>query len=101
MLYGRNYINVIVSKGLEESTTRPVWRYIKFQRPNNFGISPLIESGGVHTGSAIQADIPNPQFLSVLKKDEGTAMPKTQGKGFPSIGVLHADAVLVNTLMKL
>ena len=80
------YVNSVFLEGLESKDTKPFWRYIKSQRQDAFGISPLKLNGTLHSDPREKANILNNQFKSVSTPQEppGSNVPKLEGLRFPS-----------------
>ena len=63
------YINGILQAGLDEGTSKPFWGYIRQQRQDNVGVSPLKKDGKLHADSLSRCEILASQFKSVFTKD--------------------------------
>ena len=63
---------------LETQNSKPLWRYIKSQRQNRCGVSPLLHDGQLHSDSRRKAEILNQQFCSVFTDEDTTNMPKLE-----------------------
>ena len=64
------YINKILSEGLENKSQKPFWKYIKSQRTESSGVAPLKEAGEIHSNFAKKASILANQFCSVFTLDD-------------------------------
>ena len=64
------YINNILTEGLETKSQKPFWRYIKSQRTESTGVAPLKEAGEIHSNSNKKASILANQFRSVFTLDD-------------------------------
>ena len=71
-----DYVNNNIKTGLENNNTKPLWRYIKGQRNDNIGVSPLKEHGQIHSESKAKAGILLRQFSSVFTKTAYKVMPR-------------------------
>ena len=60
-----NYINNKLQIALEQGDSGPFWRYIRSQKQDNVGISPLKDGGKLHTDSIKKAESLSNQFKSV------------------------------------
>ncbi|XP_064633636.1 uncharacterized protein LOC135491593 [Lineus longissimus] len=65
------------------------WRYVKSQKNDNNGISPLRQDGKLHTKPREKARILNNQFKSVYTKDQIDDIPTPARDKKPSIEELH------------
>ena len=61
-----NYINNKLQIALEQRDPGPFWRYIRSQKHDNVGISPVKDGGKLHTDSMKKAEILSNQFKSVF-----------------------------------
>ena len=95
------YVNSVLLEGLESNDTKPFWRYIKSQRQDAFGISPLKLNGTLHSDPREKANILNNQFKSVFTPREppGSTFPKLEGPRFPSIDSLSIQVEGVQKLL--
>ena len=84
-----NYINDVLQLGLEQGDTKPFWRYVKAQRQDNVGVSPLLDNGVLHTDGRSKACILNKQFTSVFTREDVSNIPKMQGPQYPDIAELQ------------
>ena len=62
------YINGILQAGLDEGTSKPFSGYIRQQRQDNVGVSPLKKDGKIHADSLSRCEILASQFKSVFTK---------------------------------
>ena len=82
------------------SITRKFWRYIKNQKRDNCGISPLTSNGQVHEDSKGKAEVLNSQFQSVFTNEDTSRMPKLPHKDrLPSIEELQVSTKGIQKLL--
>ena len=74
-----SFINDKLSTSLETENSKPFWRYIKSQRQDRCGVSPLLHASQLHSDSRRKAEILNQQFCSVFTDEDTTNMPKLEG----------------------
>ena len=83
------------------SMTKKFWRYVKNQKRDNCGISPLTSNGQVHEDSKGKAEVLNCQFQSVFTEEDTTQMPKLPDTDrLPSIEELQISAKGVQKLLE-
>ena len=61
--------NNIIEEGLKNNGTKPVLRYIKSRKQDNIGVSPLKDTGALHSDSQEKTNTLLRQFQSVFTKD--------------------------------
>ena len=93
-------MNGILQTSLEETNTKPFYRYIKAQKNDNFGISSLKFNGLMYSDSSSKSEILNEQFQSVFTKESTTATPRLFGNKYPSIGNLSITLKGVQKLLE-
>ena len=71
-----SFINDQLLTSLETQNSKPFWRYIKSQRQDRYGVSPLLHNGQLHSDSRRKAEILNQQFCSVFSDEDTTNMPE-------------------------
>ena len=74
-----SYINDRLSESLEQKNSKTFWRYIKSQRQDGSGVSPLKHDGQLHSDSSRKATILNQQFCSVFTSEDTNNIPKLPG----------------------
>ena len=84
---------------LEQGDSGPFWRYIRSQKQDNVGISPLKDGGKLHTDSIKKAEILSNQFKSVFTHEDTTAIPHLQGPDYPTIPSLEVTPLGVTKLL--
>ena len=95
------YINNILTEGLENKTQKPFWRYIKSQRTESTGVAPLKESGQLHSESSKKASILANQFRSVFTVDDDEAADTfLEGPSYPPMDDITIDEAGVVKLLK-
>ena len=94
-----NYINNKLQNALEQGDSGPFWRYIRSQKQDNVGISPLKDGGKLHTDSIKRAEILSNQFKSVFTHEYTTAIPHLQGPDYPTIPSLEVTPLGVTQLL--
>ena len=77
-----DHLNGILQTSLEEKNTKPIYRYIKAQKNDNFGISSLKFNGLMYSDSSSKSEILNKQFQSVFTKKSTTATPRLFGNKY-------------------
>ena len=73
------FINDKFLTSLETKNSKPFWRYIKSQRQDRCGVSPLLHVGQLHSDSRRKAEILNQQFCSVFTDEDTATLPKLEG----------------------
>ena len=63
------YINGVLVQGLAEGDQKPFWRYIRSQRQDNQGVSPLRSGSQLCSDALTKARLLSEQFSSVFTKD--------------------------------
>ena len=63
-----SYLNEVLSLSLAEGDCKPLWKYIRFQKQDNLGISALKEKGKLVSDATSKAEILSHQFSSVFTK---------------------------------
>ena len=94
------YIGGMLNDGLESGNHKPFWRYVKSQRQDNCGVSPLKWNGELHSDSKDKAQILNDQFSSVFTKDEQHAKTVLEGPSLPPLAGLNISEKGVAKLLK-
>ncbi len=79
------YIHGILQDSLDNSNTKPFWKFVKVQKQDNVGVTPMKVDGYLHTDSKDRANILNEQFKSVFTKNNQTITPRFIGPRFPPI----------------
>ena len=64
-----DYVNGIISDGLEKGNHQPFWSYIKHQRQDGQGVAPLRVGSQLYIDSASKAATLSEQFKSVFSRD--------------------------------
>ena len=95
-----NYINNKLKIALEQGDSGPFWRYIRSQKQDNVGISPLKDGGKLHTDSIKKAEILSNQFKSVFTHEDTAAIPHLHGPDYPTIPSLEVTPLGVTKLLK-
>ena len=94
------YIGGMLNDGLESGNHKPFWRYVKSQRQDNCGASPLKRNGELHSNSKDKAQILNDQFSSVFTKDDQHAGTVLEGPSLPPLAGLNISEKGVAKLLK-
>ena len=68
---------------------KPLWKYVRSQKQESFGITALKSNGSLYTDSLSKSEILNQQFKSVFTPPSLTEAPKLPGTPFPPIKDLH------------
>ena len=84
-----NFLETILRTGLESGDTKPLWKYVRSQKQESFGITALKSNGSLYTDSLSKSEILNQQFKSVFTPPSLTEAPKLPGTPFPPIKDLH------------
>ena len=95
-----SYINDLLQVGLDKGDSRPLWGYLRSQRQDNMGVSPLKDGGILYSSSLTQASILNKQFKSVFNDLEQGEIPKPYGPNYPDIADLHISIQCVQKLLR-
>ena len=74
-----SFINDKFLTSLEIQNSKPFWRYIKSQRQDRCGVSPLLHDSQLHSDSGRKAEILNQQFCSVFTDEDTTNISKLEG----------------------
>ena len=95
------YINNILTEGLESKNQKPFWRYIKSQRTESSGVAPLKEAGQIHSKPLKKARILANQFRSVFTLDDDEAAHTfLEGPSYPPMEDISIDEAGVRKLLK-
>ena len=86
-----SYVNDILQLSLDSGDSKPFWKYIKSQRQDSVGVSPLKSGGRLFSDSLDKAEILNTQFKSVFTKEDSSFIPKLLGPNYPTI-----DPLIIN-----
>ena len=63
-----DYVNNTITEGLANNNSKPIWKYIKSQKNDNIGVSPLKSQGKLHSETKDKAEILINQFSSAFTK---------------------------------
>ena len=80
-----NFLQTILTTGLESGDTKPFWKYVRSQKQEHFGITALRSNGSLYTDSSSKSEILNKQFKSVFIPPSLDETPKLPGQPFPPI----------------
>ena len=95
------YLNKILTEGLENNSQKPFWRYIKSRRTESTGVAPLKEAGQIHSDPKRKAQILAHQFRSVFTQDDDTADDTyLVGPAYPPMADIVIDEPGVLKLLK-
>ena len=95
------YLNGILTEGMESGNQKPLWRYIHSQRQDSQGVSPLKEGSQLFSDAITKAKILSKQFSSVFTIDTPeTADTKLEGPSYPSIRELHVSEAGIEKLLR-
>ena len=94
------YINDILQVSLEQGDSKPFWSYIRAQRQDNSGVSPLSKQGVLHTDYLSKAKILNDQFSSVFTREDTTDIPHLHNPAYKDISELHISQEGVEKLLR-
>ena len=86
-----SYVNDILQLSLDSGDSKPFWKYIKSQRQDSVGVSPLKSGGRLFSDSLDKAEIQNTQFKSVFTKEDSSFILKLFGPNYPTI-----DPLIIN-----
>ncbi len=96
-----SHLNSILTEGLELGDNKPFWSYIKSQRQDTQGVSPLRKRGQLHSDAPTKANILSEQFKSVFTKDDPhTSTKQLPGAGFPHIPPLAVEQHGIEKLLR-
>ena len=84
-----NFLQTILTTGLESGDPKPFWKYVRSQKQEHFGITALRSNGSLYTDSSSKSEILNKQFKSVFTPPSLVETPKLPGQPFPPIKDLH------------
>jgi hypothetical protein len=71
------YVNNIITEGLEKNDRKPFWGYANSKKQENIGIAPLRHKGSMTNDSKEKANILSDQFKSVFKNSTSTTLEKS------------------------
>ena len=95
------YINNILQQGLQNGDQKPFWRYIKSQRQDNQGVSPLRKGNQLYSDPETKAKLLSDQFSSVFTVDEPENADNTlEGPSYPPSKPLDVTDTGVHKLLK-
>ena len=94
-----SYVNGILTDGLEEGNLKPFYGYLKAQKQDSQGVSPLRDQGQLHSDAPTKAHILSDQFKSVFTSDEPDPNIRLQGREFPTISPLVIETPGVEKLL--
>ena len=80
-----NFLQTILTTGLESGDTKPLWKYVRSQNQEHFGITVLRSNGSLYTDSSSKREILNKQFKSVFTPPSLDETPKLPSQPFPPI----------------
>ena len=80
-----NFLQTILTTGLESGDTKPFWKYVRSQKQEHFGVTALRSNGSLYTDSSSKSEILNKQFKSVFTPPSLDETPKLPGQPFPPI----------------
>jgi len=95
----RKYISNILNTSLQDNNHKPFWKYIKSQKTDNLGVSPIRHLGRLFSEPKDKAQLLNNQFKSVFTQEDTTNIPPMPGEHYPSIPDLVIDEAGVKTLL--
>ena len=95
-----DYINDVLQLSLDKGDSKPFWRYVKAQRQDNSGVSPLLKEGTLHNDNFEKAQILNDQFSSVFTRENDSDIPHLSGPDYPSISDLHISTEGLEKLLR-
>ena len=70
---------------LEQGDPGPFLRYIRSQKQDNVGISPLKDGGNLHTDTMEKAEILSNQFKSVFTQEDTKVIPHLHDPDYPTL----------------
>ena len=80
-----NFLQIILTTGLESGDTKPFWKCVRSQKQEHFGITALRSNGSLYTDSSSKSEILNKQLKSVFTPPSLDETPKLPGQPFPPI----------------
>jgi hypothetical protein len=93
-----DFLNGVITEGLEKNDSKPFWKYIKSRKQDNVGVAPLRENGTLFSDGKSKADILLRQFKSVFTK---TAVPaEDKPPQTPDIGSITINKAGVIKLLR-
>ena len=93
------HINNVLQVDLEQSDPKPFWRYVRAQRQDFSGVSPLLQKGKLITDRLKRTNILNNLFLSVFTKENILDIPTLHGPDFPDLPELSISQDGVEKLL--
>jgi len=91
----------LLSRGLEEGDQKPFWRYVRSQRQDHQGVSPLRSGAQLLSDAAANAELLSKQFCSVFTADEpDTVDIQLEGPQYPQMESLNVTEAGVCKLLK-
>ena len=99
--YFRQDGDISMVSGLDEGSSKPFWNYIRSQKQNHMGVSPLKKNGQLHPDSTTKCDILADKFKSVFTKDVNDTHRTTKlyGQSYPLIPDLNFQEEGVQKLL--
>ena len=94
------YINNVISEGLQNNDSKPFWKYIKNKQQENIGVSPLLDKGNLYVDNKSKAQILLNQFASVFTKPSPVPLPKVKPKTSTSLSDIKIEEKGVLKLLK-
>ena len=83
------YVKEVIGSSLEEGEGKAFWNYIKLNRTDSIGISPLKVENNVVDSNKDKANILNKHFQSVFTNEDTTNIPNKGPSPFPEIGDIN------------
>ena len=84
---------------MEQGDPGPFLRYIRSQKQDNVGISPLKDGGNLHTDTMEKAEILSNQFKSVFTQEDTTVIPHLHDPDYPTLFLLEVIPIGVTKLL--
>ena len=96
------YINNILHTASDEGNHKPFWRYVKSQRVDSTGVSPLKKGSEIFSDGIKKAEIIAAQFRSVFAQDDSDANRDTElhSPAYPAISDVTITEVGVAKLLR-
>ena len=94
------YIYGILRTSLNTGNQKPLWHYVKSQKHDRCGVSPVMMDRVLHANSADKAQMLNGQFSSVFTDDDHHGNTVFEGPSIPLISKIDIQVAGEIKLLK-
>ncbi len=94
----RKYLTRILNVNIQDSP-KSFWSYIKSQKADNTGVSPIRHEGKLYSDSKSKAQLLSDQFKSVFTQENKSSIPNPPGDPYPAMEDIHIDEAGVKKLL--